>query len=79
MVVDGLWTSVGSTNFDNRSFAVNDEANLSILDANFAHRQIEIFQGDLERARCITLEEWDSRPWHEKLWERTLEPLGSQL
>jgi cardiolipin synthase len=79
MVVDALWTSVGSTNFDNRSFAVNDEANLNILDANFARRQIEIFQGDLERARRITLEEWERRPWHEKLWERTLELLGSQL
>jgi cardiolipin synthase len=79
MVVDASWTSVGSTNFDNRSFAVNDEANLNILDANFARRQIEIFQGDLERARRIMLEEWESRPWHEKLWERTLELLGSQL
>jgi cardiolipin synthase len=79
MVVDGLWTSVGSTNFDNRSFAVNDEANLNILDANFARRQIEIFQNDLERARRITLEEWESRPWHERLWERTLGLLGSQL
>ena len=79
MVVDALWTSVGSTNFDNRSFAVNDEANLNILDANFARRQIEIFQSDLERARRITLEEWENRPWHEKLWERTLGLLGAQL
>jgi len=36
MVVDDLWTSVGSTNFDNRSFRLNDEANLNILDAEFA-------------------------------------------
>ena len=36
MVVDGLWTSVGSTNFDSRSFSTNDEANLNVLDAGFA-------------------------------------------
>src|SRR6185503_18770981 len=39
MVVDDLWTSVGSTNFDNRSFRLNDEANLNILDAQFALEQ----------------------------------------
>ena len=36
MIVDGLWTSVGSTNFDNRSFRLNDEANLNVLDEEFA-------------------------------------------
>jgi cardiolipin synthase len=47
LVVDGLWISVGSTNFDNRSFALNDEANLNILDAAFAARQIAVFEQDL--------------------------------
>ena len=79
MVVDELWTSVGSTNFDTRSFAVNDEANLNILDAAFAKRQIEIFQEDLSRSRRITLEEWERRPWIEKLWEHTVGLLSSQL
>jgi cardiolipin synthase len=79
MVVDGVWTSVGSTNFDNRSFAVNDEANLNILDAEFAQRQIQIFRHDLQRARRITLEEWETRPWQEKLREHAVGSIGSQL
>ena len=79
MVVDALWTSVGSTNFDTRSFSVNDEANLNILDEAFAKRQIEIFQDDLRHSRRITREEWEDRPWTEKLWEHTMGLLSSQL
>jgi len=79
MVVDELWTSVGSTNFDNRSFAVNDEANLNIHDGEFARRQVEIFEQDLKMSRRITAEEWEHRPWTEKLWEHTLGLLSSQL
>jgi cardiolipin synthase A/B len=79
LVVDELWTSVGSTNFDSRSFSVNDEANLNILDGPFAATQARIFEQDLKRSRRITLEEWESRPWTEKLWERTLGLLSSQL
>ena len=41
MVVDGLWTSVGSTNFDNRSFSINDEANLNVHDREFAAEECE--------------------------------------
>lgn len=79
MVVDDLWTSVGSTNFDNRSFAVNDEANLNIYDGAFALAQSRIFEGDLRRSRRVTLAEWENRPWTEQLWEHTLGLLGSQL
>jgi cardiolipin synthase len=79
MIVDELWTSVGSTNFDNRSFAVNDEANLNIFDREFARSQVRIFERDLERSRRVTLEEWRSRPWTEKLWEHATSLVGSQL
>jgi cardiolipin synthase len=79
MVVDDVWTSVGSTNFDNRSFAVNDEANLNIYDRDFARAQVRIFEQDLKQSRRITLEEWRNRPWNEKLWEHTTTLLGSQL
>jgi cardiolipin synthase len=79
MVVDGLWTSVGSTNFDNRSFSTNDEANLNVMDAGFAAIQGKVFASDLARSRRITLEEWQGRPWSEKLWERTVGLLSSQL
>lgn len=79
MIVDGLWVSVGSTNFDSRSFSVNDEANLNILDAGFAREQERIFAEDLKRAKRITLEQWQSRPWTEKVWEHTMGLLSSQL
>jgi len=70
LVVDRLWASVGSTNFDNRSFRLNDEANLNVLDAGFAERQVADFEADLKRARRITYEEWESRPLTEKAMER---------
>jgi cardiolipin synthase len=79
MVVDDLWTSVGSTNFDTRSFSVNDEANLNIYDRAFARRQTAIFESDLKHSRRVSLEEWRDRPWTEKLWEHTVALLGSQL
>jgi cardiolipin synthase len=79
MVVDDLWTSVGSTNFDTRSFSTNDEANLNVLDSGFAAVQRTVFERDLARSRRITLEEWQQRPWTEKLWEHTAGLLSSQL
>jgi cardiolipin synthase len=79
LIADGLWVSVGSTNFDQRSFAVNDEANLNVLDASFAGAQERIFAADLARSRRVTLEEWRARPWTEKLWEHAMGLLSSQL
>ena len=55
MIVDGLMTSVGSTNFDVRSFRLNDEANLNIYDAGFAARQTRVFEADLTQSRRVTL------------------------
>jgi len=79
LVVDGLWTSVGSTNFDNRSFRLNDEANLNTYDAGVAARQITIFNEDLKNSRRVTYEEWQTRPWREKILERAAELLNPQL
>jgi cardiolipin synthase A/B len=79
MIVDDLWVSVGSTNFDNRSFAVNDEANLNVYDAAFAQRQSAVFSDDLKRSRRISLEDWENRPWREKLVEHASAILSSQL
>lgn len=79
LVVDGVWTSVGSTNFDTRSFRLNDEANLNVYDRDFARRQRADFERDLGRARRITYEQWLDRPWREKAWERIASWLGSQL
>jgi cardiolipin synthase A/B len=79
MVVDALWISVGSTNFDSRSFELNDEANLNIVDAPFARRQIEVFEQDLARSKEITLAQWQQRPFSEKVLEHAAALLGSQL
>jgi cardiolipin synthase len=78
-VVDEAWTSVGSTNFDNRSFRLNDEANLNVLDAGFAAAQAKVFEEDKRRARRITLEEWRRRPLREKAIERLASLLRLQL
>ena len=79
MIVDGLLVSVGSTNFDNRSFRLNDEATLNIFDADFAKEQTAIFETDLTRSRPITYAQWRERPLREKIGERLASLFGSQL
>ena len=79
MVVDALLVSVGSTNFDERSFRLNDEANLNVFDAGFAKRQIEVFEADAKQARRMTFEAWKQRPWKEKVLEHAASLLGGQL
>jgi cardiolipin synthase len=70
MIVDGRMTSVGSTNFDVRSFRLNDECNLNIYDTGFAARQTRVFEDDLKRAKRITYEAWQARPLRERMHER---------
>ncbi|MES3015399.1 MAG: phospholipase D-like domain-containing protein [Pseudomonadota bacterium] len=79
MIVDGLLVSVGSTNFDNRSFRLNDEATLNIHDAAFAREQTAIFEADLAKATPVSFAAWSARPWHERLAERFASLIGSQL
>jgi cardiolipin synthase len=79
MVVDDLWVSVGSTNFDNRSFRLNDEANLNVFDADFARQQIRDFEADRARSRRVTLEGWKKRPLSEKIMEHAAALLRSLL
>lgn len=79
LVVDGLWTSVGSTNFDNRSFRLNDEANLNVFDAGLAARQLEVFKDDLGKSRRVTYEEWEQRPLREKLTDWFVSLFNKQL
>lgn len=78
-IVDSLLVSVGSTNFDNRSFRLNDEANLNVLDRDFAKEQMAIFDQDWQKARPITYAQWLQRPWHEKLVEKSAFIFKSQL
>ena len=79
MVVDELWVTLGSSNFDDRSFSVNDEANLNVHDRAFAVEQARIFEEDLRSSRRVTYEQWRERPWTEKLWEATAGLFRSQL
>jgi len=61
MVVDGIWCTVGTTNFDNRSFALNEESNVSLYDRRLAEKLEEIFIRDLEKCDQVTLEAWRRR------------------
>jgi cardiolipin synthase len=79
LIVDRLLVSVGSTNFDNRSFRLNDEANLNVYDGEFAARVGDIFEADLGRARQITHEQWQNRPLGEKMMEHFASMFSSQL
>ena len=79
LIVDGLLVSVGSTNFDMRSFRLNDEANLNIYDAQFAHEVTVVFEQDLLHTRRITLAMWRDRPWHERALEKLAAMFSSQL
>ena len=72
LTVDDLWTVVGSTNFDNRSFGINDEVNLAIRSAELAARMAADFDTDLSLSRSISLDEWRHRP----VTERAPELLG---
>jgi len=72
LIIDELWTVVGSTNFDNRSFGLNDEVNLAVRDATLAQRMEADFAHDLLDSRRISLDEWKHRP----MTERAPELLG---
>jgi len=69
MVVDGVWATIGSTNFDNRSFALNEELNLTLYNRRLAERLEQIFYEDLKFSKQITYEAWKSRGWKERFFE----------
>ncbi len=78
-IVDSLLVSVGSTNFDNRSFRLNDEANLNVLDKDFAVQQLTLFNDDWSKSMLITYRAWKNRPIYEKIMEKVALVLKSQL
>ena len=67
MIVDGLWSSVGSTNFDARSFEINDEINVGVVDPAVAAQLRAAFFEDLKFARERRLQEWKTRPLFHKM------------
>src|SRR5689334_8082553 len=69
IVVDGIWSSVGSMNFDNRSLAFNNESNLVVLDGGFGAGMDSVFFNDLRHSKEIKLAEFKQR----SVWNRLLE------
>jgi cardiolipin synthase len=72
LIVDALWSVVGSTNFDNRSFGINDEVNLAASSTRLAERLEQDFLSDVNESKEVTLREWKHRP----VFERAHEVLG---
>jgi cardiolipin synthase len=69
LVIDGVWSVVGSTNFDNRSFGLNDEVNLAAFDENLAARITQDFERDRAESKPVSYEEWRRRPIFERAHE----------
>jgi cardiolipin synthase len=67
LLVDELWVVVGSSNFDNRSFGLNDEINLALPDRALAARLREDFERDAALSRPVDLHSWRTRPMSERL------------
>jgi cardiolipin synthase len=67
IVVDGVWTAIGSTNFDDRSFEINDEISLVVYDESIARELERTFEEDLAHAVAVNLDEWKRRPVLHKL------------
>lgn len=72
LLIDGIWSVVGSTNFDNRSFGLNDEVNLAACESDLCERLEQDFQRDLQHSENISYERWRHRP----VLERAPELLG---
>ncbi|MDQ3677625.1 MAG: phospholipase D-like domain-containing protein [Actinomycetota bacterium] len=79
LTIDGAWASIGSVNFDNRSFQLQDEATLCIRQETFVAQLDEQFDRDLRAAEEIELERWKGRPVAERAKERTLTLVRREL
>lgn len=79
IIVDGLWTSVGSCNFDDRSFRLNDEANLNVFDEKFACLHLEQFEKDFAQSKKIVRGRWRQRSLVKRMLEQIAIVFRSQL
>src|SRR5205814_232514 len=75
MVVDGVWCTIGTTNFDNRSFSHNEESNVCIYDRAIAGRLQQAFAADTNECERLTFEMWRKRG----MWRRAQEIVASLL
>jgi cardiolipin synthase len=79
MVVDGLWSAIGSTNFDDRAFEINDEITLGLIDATFARQLETIFERDQKECVELELEKWRRRGVFHKLKDNFYYLFNEQL
>lgn len=79
MVIDGAFALIGTTNLDNRSFALNEEINFIVHDAFVAGQLEKAFHEDLKYSRKLNYEDWKARPWSEKILELFTIPIKEQL
>ena len=79
MIVDDVWVSVGSANFGNRSFRLNDEANLNVFSREFAAEQTRIFEDDKTKCSEVTYRDWNNRSVWKRFMEVITAPFRAQL
>ena len=79
MVIDGQWATIGSTNLDRRSFALNDELNLVVYDKAVAQRLERVFAEDLRMSKRVTYEDWRGRSFFNRVLEVLAIPIKGQL
>jgi cardiolipin synthase A/B len=79
MVVDGRWATVGSTNLDRRSFALNDEINLVVYNQAVAERLERVFNDDISRSKQLTYDGWKDRSFMSRLLEMLSIPVRGQM
>jgi cardiolipin synthase len=79
MVIDGAWTSVGSANFDDRSFRLNDEANLNVFSPTLAREQTRLIDLDIAQSKRMVLRRWAKRSVTRRFYEQLALLLRSQL
>ena len=74
MIVDGEWSVIGSANFDNRSFELNDELTVAVQDRELAGALISDFEADIKRSQQLNATTWRDRSW----WQKTRELFWAQ-
>ncbi len=79
MIVDDVFTTLGSINFDNRSFSINDEVNINVLDAEVTRAFLKSYEDDLAHSKALTAEEFHARPFYIKLADQFSGALRSQF
>jgi len=79
MVIDGIWSALGSSNIDDRSFLLNYECNVSVYEEEFGMAMEKMFIQDIADCKEIILENWKKRSWWKRFRIKLLTPFIKQL